>query len=448
MDFSSLVAAAPMARTWRTRIVARIAILAVLTLVPASPAIAAEGPLSLEDAVSRAVERAPMLLARDASQRSASEELLRADALPDPKLTFGVQNFPIGGPDAFTVSEDRMTMRRIGLSQTLPSRAKRDARRQLAQALVEQADAETLTTTLDVQRATAKAWVQLWGAQKGRDLLEDLRDQAGLAVRATRARLSGGGGSASDALAARGTELELQNRIDDADARIEQARAGLQRWLGELPTTSISAPPDFAEEPVPQNQLLANLDQLGQLLSWDAQEASADAALALARAEKSPDWSVGAGLARRGAGASNVAWLELGVDLPLFAGNRQDRGISARSADLEAVRATREEARRAQTELVRKSFARWEGLGLQVVRSRDGLLPLTHDRSRTALSAYSGGASLQDWLNARRDEIDTRLEYADLLAAWGQAWADLAYLLPQKETQPNRAAVNLPEISR
>ena len=447
MDVSSLAARAPMARMWRTPLFRRIAISAVLILMPASAAIAAEQQLSLEDAVSKAVERAPMLLARDASRRSASEELVRADALPDPKLSFGVQSFPVAGPDAFTVAQDGMTMRQIGISQTLPSRAKRDARRQMAQALVEQADAETLTTTLEVQRATAKAWVQLWGAQQGRDLLEDLRDQAGLAVRATRARLSGGGGSASDALAARGTELELQNRIDEADARIEQARAGLQRWLGELPTTSIAQAPDFAREPVAEARLLTEIDRLGPLLNWDAQEASADAALALARAEKRPDWSVGAGLARRGAGASNVAWLEVGVDLPLFSGNRQDRGISARSADLESIRATREDARRAQAEVVRKSFARWEGLGRQVARSRDALLPLSHDRTRTALSAYSGGASLQDWLNARRDEIDARLEYADLLADWGQAWAELAYLLPESN-QTSRSSTRNQEIAQ
>lgn len=448
MDASFLTARASFsARTQCPCLIVRLAGLAMLALIPALPVVAADNALSLDQAVDRAVERAPMLLARNASHVAASEELVRADALPDPKLTFGVQNFPIGGPDAFTVTEDGMTMRRIGISQSLPSRTKRNARREMAQALLAQADAQALTTALDVKRATAKAWVQLWAAQKERDLLQELRDQAGLAVRATRARLSGGSGSASDALAARGTDLELQNRIDDVDARIDQARAGLQRWLGEMPTGPTASPPDFAQAPVPEAQLLANLDRQGPLLSWDAQEASANAALALARAEKRPDWNVGAGFARRGAGASNVVWLEIGVGLPLFPSNRQDRGISARSADLEAIRATREDARRMQAEAVRKAFARWEGLGRQVARSRDTLLPLSSDRSRIALAAYSGGASLQDWLDARRDEIDARLDYADVLAAWGQAWAELAYLLPDIAPSDRRAARNL-EIAR
>ncbi len=448
MNASCLTARAPfVARLRQSSFKFQIATLAMLAFMPVLPVIAADNALSLDEAVHQAVERAPMLLARNASRVAASEELVRADALPDPKLTFGVQNVPIAGPDAFTVTDDRMTMRRVGISQALPSRAKRDARREMAQALLAQSDAQVLTTTLDVKRATAKAWVQLWAAQKERSLLRELRDQAGLAVRATKARLSGGAGSASDALAARATELVLQNRIDDADARVDQAQAGLQRWLGEVPTGSIASPPDFANAPTSEAQLLANLDRQGPLLSWDSQEQSADAALALARAQKRPDWSVGGGFARRGAGASNVVWLEIGLDLPLFPANRQDRGINARNADLEVVRATREDARRMQAEAVRKAFARWQGIGRQVVRSRDALLPLSRDRSRTALAAYSGSASLQEWLDARRDEIDARLAYADLLAAWGQAWVELAYLLPDTDPSNRRTARNL-EIAR
>lgn len=413
--------------------IARIIALVMLSCTPAVSLLAAEQTLSLDEAVDAAVVRAPLLLARDASRLAASEELARADALPDPTLSFGVQNYPIGGPDAFTVTDDRMTMRRIGVTQALPSRAKRHARREAAEARLGLARAETVASALDVKRGAAKAWVQLWAGERELALLLTLREQSTLAVRAARARLSGGRGSAADVLAARSTDLALENRLDDARSRIEQARAGLARWTGSLPTQPTGAPPDFSRPPLSQAQLLVNLDRQGALLAWDAREASADAAVALARAEKRPDWSIGGGFARRGAGASNVVWLEVGIGLPLFPGNRQDRGISARNADLQAVRASREDARRMQAETVRKAYARWQGLGLQVARYRDALLPVARDRGRTALAAYSGGSPLQSWLDARDDEIDDSLDYADALAAWGQAWADLAYLLPGSE---------------
>jgi cobalt-zinc-cadmium efflux system outer membrane protein len=449
MDVSSFYLHAPLvAHSHSPRAALRRTALTMLVLATLAPGFATAQALSLEQAVAAATQRAPILLARDASRQARSEELARAGALPDPTLIVGVQNFPIGGPDAYTVNRDRMTMQRIGISQALPSRAKRNARRELARALLDQAGADAVATTLDVERATAKAWVLLWASQHERDQLQDLHEQAALAVRATRARLAGGGGNAGDALATRASELELQNRIDDADARIAQARAGLQRWLGDAAVDAADAPPDFSNAPMSEARMLAQLDQQGPLLAWDAREASADAALALARAEKRPDWSVGGGFAKRGGGGSNVVWLEVGIGLPLFPGNRQDRGISARSADLAAVHASREDARRMQTETVRKAFARWQGLGAQVARTRDSLLPLAHDRSRVALAAYSGGAALQPWLEARRDEFDARIDYAKLLGEWGQAWAELAYLLPSSDSASTSQHTHLPEIAQ
>lgn len=448
MDVSTDCRRAPLAtRTYARCAAMRRTLFVMMVLAALAPPAASAQELSLEQAVAVATERAPILLARDATRQARSEELARADALPDPTLIVGMQNFPIGGPDAYTFNRDRMTMQRIGINQALPSRAKRNARRELASAMLDQAGAETVATTLDVQREAANAWVLLWAAQQQREQLQALNEQAALAVRVTRAQLAGGG-NAGDALATRASELELQNRIDDADARIAQARSGLQRWLGDADVSAAAtAPPDFSSAPIPEARMLAQLDQQGPLLGWDAREASADAALALARAEKRPDWSVGGGVARRGGGGSNVMWLEVGVGLPLFPGNRQDRSISARSAELAAVHASREDARRMQVEVVRKAFTRWQGLGTQVTRTRDKLLPLTRDRSRIALAAYSGGAALQPWLEARRDEIDTRIDYAVLLGEWGQAWVAIAYLLPGTETASTSRHTRLPEIA-
>lgn len=391
---------------------------------------AVEPELSLDQAIALALDEAPMIEARDAGITAASEDVARAAALPDPMLVFGVQNLPIAGADAFTLDDDRMTMRRIGVTQALPSRAKRDARRGSALALQSQAEAARVVSVLEVKRAVASAWIAWWAAKRERSLLEELREQSQLALAAAKARLSGGSGSASDALTARAAELELDNRIDDAQAAIDQARAGLSRWISGDAQRSPATAPDFSILPRNQSDLLDRLDQQAPLLLWDAREASADAALAMANAEKRSDWSISSGFARRGAGASNVIWLEVGVGLPVFTANRQDRGVNARRSDLQAIRAAREDARRAQIQSVRGTFAQWTTQGRKATRFRDSILPLDHDRSATALAAYSGGAGLRDWLDAQRDEISARIEYARLLADWGQSWAELTYLLP------------------
>lgn len=407
-----------------------------MTAALVAPAALASPPsaeaVSLADAIAMAVHESPMLIAREASGEAAREELARAGELPDPRLSFGIQNLPIAGSDAFSLTDDRMTMRRVGLSQALPSSAKRQARRQVAQAQVAEAVALEVTAELDVRRATAQAWIELWAATLERELLQTLREDAERGFDAARAQLAGGVGSAADALAAKQLDLELQNELDLAAARIAAARASLARWTGEAIATT-TPPPDFSVAPASEGELLVALDQQGPLLAWEAQEAVAEAMLARARADKSPDWSLAGGFAQRGAGASDVVWVEVGVDLPLFAARRQDRGIAARAADLAALQASRDDARRLQTEIVRRAFARWQGLGQQVARFRQELLPLGRDRSAVALAAYAGGAALQDWIDARRDEITMRLDYAQALAAWGMAWAELAFLLPEGE---------------
>jgi hypothetical protein len=85
---------------------------------------------------------------------------------------------------------------------------------------------------------------------------------------------------------------------------------------------------------------------------------------------------------------------------------------------------------------VARAVVNWQGWGRQVQRYQDTLLPLARDRARTALASYRGGGALQPWLDARRDEIEQRLAYAEALATHARLWAALAYLLPNSETMP------------
>ena len=135
-----------------------------------------------------------------------------------------------------------------------------------------------------------------------------------------------------------------------------------------------------------------------------------------------------------GVSRSDMLMVEFAIDLPLFPRNRQDRGVAARRAELDAVTAEREDARRVQTEAVRRALADWQGLQRQVTRKETESLPLARDRAKIALAAYAGGGDLQPWLEARRDEIELHIEHARHLGELGRAWAALAYLLPAETT--------------
>ncbi len=387
--------------------------------------------LTLDAATQRAVAQAPLLEARRAQQDAVGEEAARAGALPDPQLTVGIDNLDVQGPGAFTAGGDTMTMRTVGLTQVLPSRAKRQAQRDAAGADVEQAASITQMTHLAIEQQVAAAWITAWGAHHEIQMLQAMQCEWTVDVAVAGARMRGGTGSAADVLAMRMEALDLENRIDDATSREAQARAALARWFGAPVNEPLADAPDFAVLPHDEAALLASLDQQGNLLDWPARERAAEAALASAQADKHPQWSVGLSYGSRVQGLSDMVSLQIGVSLPLFTRNRQDRGISARTADLDAVRAEHDDARKQQAEAVQAAWAQWEALGRQVRRHLDELLPQANDRAALALAAYRGGGDIQPLLEARRDEITHHTDFARMLADYGRAWAALTYLLPE-----------------
>ncbi|WP_372363574.1 TolC family protein (plasmid) [Xanthomonas sp. NCPPB 3583] len=420
-----------------------LATLALALWFFAAPSWSASTGVSFTEAVRLAVERAPALEARQAQTAAAREEAVRAAALPDPKLTVGIANWPVTGGDAFDFRADDMTMKQVGVMQEFPARAKRQARQTVADRSIEQAQALSVAEQLTVRRAAADAWITLWAAQREVDALKALREQSALAVRLAKARLANGAGTVVDTLATQAAALELENRIDAAEASVEAARGTLARWLGVEPAdlATDGMPPELTVLPVGEAALLASVDRQGPLLPWRSREAVAEAEVALAAAEKRPDWSLGASYGQRarspdGMPRSDMLMIEFAIDLPLFTRNRQDRGIAARRAELDAVVASHEDARRMQIEAVRRALAEWNGLKRQVARKEDEMLPLARDRAQTAVASYGGGGELQPWLDARRDELELRLEHARHLGDLGRVWAALAYLLPDQEITP------------
>lgn len=78
-------------------------------------------------AIALAVQHTPQLVAAR-GKLEASRLAISAGELPDPKLALGIENFPVGGPDRYSLTRDFMTMQRIAVMHEFPDRDKRDAR--------------------------------------------------------------------------------------------------------------------------------------------------------------------------------------------------------------------------------------------------------------------------------------------------------------------------------
>ncbi len=421
----------PLSRAVAPRVAQGVSCCFAIAALAMAASSASANELTLAEAARRAVEFAPQLEASRAAIEAASQDLHRAGRLPDPMLSIGFDSLPVSGADAFDFDADSMTEKTIGLRQALPARAKRAAQRRAAARTVELAQVDAEVARLAVARAAASAWVDVWSAKREIEALGSLRAQAQLAARLTRARVAGGS-SALDALAAEAGVLEIDSEVAAAEGAAGEALAGLRRWIGDDAVTIAASAPDFGRAPRPEGAALAALDTQPSLRSAGAKVASAIAAVEEARAERRPDWDLTASYGQR-SGFDDMLMLEVGVSLPLFAGNRQAPGIAARAAEQRAARAAEESLRLELTARVRAAYARWEALRRQV-SIHEQVLKLARDRSIAALASYRAGGELRPWLDARRDEATAHRAHAQHLAGLGRAWVELAFLF--EETTP------------
>jgi outer membrane protein TolC len=383
--------------------------------------------LSLADAIALVSREAPTLLASTEQVEAARQAAMPAGALPDPKLLLGVDNLPVDGPDQYSFSRDFMTMQRIGVMQEFPGRAKREARVAGAEGRIAVAEAQSRLTRLDAVRQTVMAWIARSTAEQQLVQIDSLTAENRLFEAAVRARLSSGQGMATDAVAARLEAALIEERRDVLGAQRVQAIAALRQWIGspaaELPLTGDA--PDWT---IDREVLLHRLEHHPEFALLDAKGRTLDAEVAEARAGKRPDWSMELAYQRRGPQFSNMVSLQVSVDLPVFAGSRQEPQIAARRAERRAVDADREAEVREHARMLESDLTEYHRLRSAVDRQRGVFLPLADEKVALAMADWRGGKiSVMEVINARRERIDAGLRLIALEGERLQVAANLHY---------------------
>jgi outer membrane protein TolC len=393
---------------------------------------AADEPLSLDAAVTRALEIAPQVKAQSASVEATQALELSAGRLPDPELVVGIDNLPVNGPDAYSTTGDFMTMRKVGVMQEFPRSAKRKLQRERAAADANAASAGLVETRLAIAREVAQAWVRRSTAETSLNDLRSLESEVELQAIAARAAVSSGRSSTAEALAAQAAVAQLHARVLQMQSEARQAAFELERWIDADAHRPLASVPSLDELPTPPAALLANVHQHGSLLPFESQIDAAKLDIELARAERRPDWSAELAFAKRGPEFSDMVSLEFRIGLPLSTKNRQDPVVSARHAQLRRLEAEREAEVRMHTAEVSQMIAEWDQLGAQVKQYEAEILPLARERARAALASYRAGrGDLRSALEAYAQQVDFVVEHAQLINARGRAWAFLRYLGPE-----------------
>ena len=387
--------------------------------------------LTLDEALRLAQERSRQLPAQDAAARSAREMAVAAGQRPDPILTAGINDFPVSRPNAFSLTRDSFTMRQIGVTQELTRGSKLEARSTRLEREAEVAVASRELALANLQRDTAIAWLNRYYQERVRDVLVSQRDEARLQIDAADAAYRGGRGSQSDVFAARSTVALIEDRIDQSERQIATAKTQLARWIGAPASETLAPAPSLATVNFRPDELDSLLAHHPELAVLQKMEDLAQADVDVARTDKKPDVSVGVMYSQSGPAYSNYVSITLSIPLQWDQSNRQDRTVSAKLATFEQRRAELEEATRMHVAEDLAMWQEWNSNRERVERYDSILVPLTTERTRASIAAYRGASgSLTSVLEARRSEIETRLERLRLEMDTARLWAQLNYLIP------------------
>jgi cobalt-zinc-cadmium efflux system outer membrane protein len=375
----------------------------------AAPVLA--GPLTFDEALAHARANAPSLHARQLGADASRAARGAAGALPDPKLSLGVESFPVSGPLAFEPSRDNFTMARIGVSQEFPNLAKRHAQQARADSDILAADAAILAEARTVEVETAIAWITLAYAERRLAALDAVRARLDRLVGTTPSAVASGGARPAQILAGRQALATLDDRRDELVSAIGRARADLVRWTGDTAPIIAGPVPEF---PVDAARLHTALDTNPSLAAIAARVGQAEADVRLAQAERRPDFGIDLGYQRRDPRFGDYVSAGVTIGLPLFKRHRQEPMIAARQAEAARAGAEREDAARVLTASLDGGLADHTMHHAQWMRSRDTLEPLARQRVDLETASYGAGrASLVDVVDAHLALVEAALATLD-----------------------------------
>ena len=396
-------------------------------LLVAGAAHAQQPPFTLDAALQSATDHSASMQAAQASVRASSEAAVKAGQLPDPMLKAGIDNLPVNGGQRFTVGQDFMTMRRIGIEQEWVSGDKRRLRSALANEQVGRERAGYLAQLASVRQQTATAWLNAVYAKQALALQQALLDHMNHELDATKASYRGAKASAADVVQARAMLAQTQDQWLKARQVYQTALIALSRWTA-VPASDVTGTPPAPESFVsslPPDELRVSQPVL---ITAADDIAVAEADTAVANSERRPNWTWEVAYQQRGGAYSNMVSVGVTIPLPLNRKNRQNRDVAEKAELATKARLMYEDTlRQVQADIRTQSETLASGRE-RIANLSTSLLPAADQRVQLADAAYRAGTgSLADTFAARRAQLDAQLQMLDLRRDVSQTWAQLEY---------------------
>lgn len=387
-----------------------------------SPPAAAEDGLTLEQALDLAGANAPGIGAADAGVRAAEAQRRVAGQRPNPSVNVEVEN--VVGTGAYSGTRGAETT--VGMSLPLEFGGKRSARIAVADTHTTRARLAVVTARADLRLRVTQAYNEAVASERRLLIASDQQRIAAEGLRAANVRVRAGRASPLEEQRADVARINADTALAQAERAVTLARANLARLVGREPGALDLGWFDRVAAGVGP-RLPASPEGTLALATAEAEVATANAQVRLARSQRVPDLTLSAG-ARRLEATNDVAAV-FGVSLPIPLFNNGRAGIDAARAQREQADALRRVALLDAQRAIATAEIDLANAEANARAANGPALSAAQEAARIARIGYREGKFGQlDLLEAERTLAQTRSAAIDALAAYQDAKARLERL--------------------
>lgn len=441
----------------------------VLASSVAIPASAVES-ITLEQAIKLAEKRDPWLQRNYDQQSAIDNKSMAAGALPDPKVSIGINNVPT---DTFNLQQDNMTQLQVGFSQDFPRGQSLAITQHALQIESSAFPLLRIDRKARLKSEVSQLWLDAFLAQQtialienDRHLFEKMADIAKVSFSSARGRTR-----QYDVIRADLELIQIEDRLTVEHQKLEVALAKLDKWLlldrGDTLDTTMGLSghsahlimddkkPDITllnannlqQMLADQSQLTKSLSNHPAILAIGVKQLAAAQKVQLAKQSYQPQWGLKASYGFRGtnpAGSDRADLLSLGVsfNLPLFTENLQDKEVIAAQADASAVKKERSLLMRSMFSALNKDVQALKWLKERQKIYQTQLLKQSDQQVEAALSAYmNDDGDFSEFVTARITELNFRITALKFDVDVLKTTAKLNYFFTNATTDTDQATL-------
>lgn len=415
------------------------ALLAAVVLLGAERSSRAEGAMTIDQAVTMALQRNRDVLATKLDIEAAQIDKIAASLYPNPIFSYTAGNVVLGtgnpqdkGANPTPLSQLVQT---VGVSEIIDVWNKRGARIRASERGIEHRRLVVEDALREIAYAVRAAFADLTREQLENELARNMKSRYDETIRISGARFRAGEISEAEFRKIELEGLRYQNAVIDADTELDLSRSRLAVLLGLGSATELPGPAFMANEPrtAPSVAALVShaLEDRPDLRAATQGGELAGATLAQAKREAYPDISLGVAFTHSDFQISgdnpNALALTLSLPLPVF--DRNQANIA--HAHNDARRFENDVARleiQIRQEVTQSARRLQRASSLLDIYEQGGMLDRADKALKVAESSYkAGSSSLIELLEAQRTFIDTRAQYLRAQHDYRQAVIDVAH---------------------